>query len=164
MCSPNKWIAGNPNINLLPLDPLEVPHILIQQGEESPVNVVLKFQNSKVYGVSDMEIYKIVWVLNYNSNTLNNYLWIIVQCDLSLLSIAIHFDSPHSIMIWSRCAISLVSFEIITWIVFTHKNEKKDSKIFESRCHFFSKSTLDYAEKIIGFFVGGGIPGRGRMG
>lgn len=52
-------LAGNSNINLLRLDPLEVPHILIEQGEESPVNVVLKFTNNSVIGISDAEIYKI---------------------------------------------------------------------------------------------------------
>lgn len=52
-------VAGNPSVNLLPLDPLEVPHILIEQGEESPVNVVLKFSNNKVIGISKAEFYKI---------------------------------------------------------------------------------------------------------
>lgn len=52
-------LAGNSNINLLRLDPLEVPHILIEQGEESPVNVVLKFANNTVIGLDKVEIYKI---------------------------------------------------------------------------------------------------------
>lgn len=51
--------GGDRNINLLPLDPLDIPLIHIEQGEESPVNVVLIFKNNTIVGLHDFEFYKI---------------------------------------------------------------------------------------------------------
>lgn len=51
--------GGNRNINLLPLEPLDIPKIHIEQGEESPVNVVLVFKNNTIIGLQDFEFYKI---------------------------------------------------------------------------------------------------------
>lgn len=51
--------GGDRNINLLPLDPLDIPRIHIEQGEESPVNVVLIFTNNTIVGLRDFEFYKI---------------------------------------------------------------------------------------------------------
>lgn len=51
--------GGDRNINLLPLDPLDIPLIHIEQGDESPVNVVLIFKNNTINGLRDFEFYKI---------------------------------------------------------------------------------------------------------
>ncbi|XP_055327031.1 protein takeout-like [Sitodiplosis mosellana] len=51
--------GGDRNINLLPLDPLDIPRIHIEQGEESPVNVVLIFTNNTIVGMRDFTFYKI---------------------------------------------------------------------------------------------------------
>ncbi|XP_031627223.1 protein takeout-like [Contarinia nasturtii] len=51
--------GGERGIALLPLDPLDIPKINIEQGEESPVNVVLKFSNNTITGLKDFTFYKI---------------------------------------------------------------------------------------------------------
>lgn len=62
------------------MDPFEVLRIYIEQGEESPVNVVLKFDNCTIHGLSEIEIYKIKWVhfelffVELNSYKLNDLL------------------------------------------------------------------------------------------
>lgn len=51
--------GGDRNINLLPLDPLSIPRIYIEQGEESPVNVVLTYTNNTFSGLRDFKFYEI---------------------------------------------------------------------------------------------------------
>lgn len=51
--------GGNHNMNLIPLDPLEIPRIHIVQGADSPVNVVLTYTNNTLTGLHDCKFYKI---------------------------------------------------------------------------------------------------------
>lgn len=76
------WIfLGHRNINLLSLDPLFIPKIDIQQGEESPVNIRLLFTNNSIYGVKDFNIYQIryaeraFWHKCINATKLNVNTW-----------------------------------------------------------------------------------------
>lgn len=57
MCNVVK--GGDRSINLLPLDPLSIPRIHIEQGEESPVSVVLTYTNNTLSGLSDFKFHKI---------------------------------------------------------------------------------------------------------
>lgn len=43
---------GHAGINLLPIDPLHIPNIVIKQGAESPVNIELKFKDVNLIGLS----------------------------------------------------------------------------------------------------------------
>lgn len=56
-------IDGHKGINLIPVDPLYIPRIYIQQGEESPVAVELIFLKSNVYGLGGCRLYKLTYVL-----------------------------------------------------------------------------------------------------
>lgn len=51
--------GGNRDMNLIPLDPLQIPRIHIVQGGDSPVNVVLTYTNNTLTGLSDCKFYKI---------------------------------------------------------------------------------------------------------
>lgn len=52
--------VGQNNINLLPLDPLEVPRISIVQGGNSPVAIELKFTKNEIIGLRKFKFHKIV--------------------------------------------------------------------------------------------------------
>lgn len=61
--SANKMIqtygsVGNRPINLLALDPMDIPRIYIKQGAESPVNVELIFTNNQLIGVKNCAFYQ----------------------------------------------------------------------------------------------------------
>lgn len=43
---------GHNGINLLPIDPLHIPNIIIKQGAESPVNIELNFKDVDLIGLS----------------------------------------------------------------------------------------------------------------
>lgn len=43
---------GHSGINLLPIDPLHIPNIVIKQGAESPVNIELNFKDVDLVGLS----------------------------------------------------------------------------------------------------------------
>lgn len=44
---------GYPGINLIAIDPLNIPAIELKQGAESPVNIKLKFTNVSLHGLQD---------------------------------------------------------------------------------------------------------------
>lgn len=51
---------GRRDINIAPLDPLHVEEVDIIQGSESPVNVNLNFKECRFYGLSNLNIKKVV--------------------------------------------------------------------------------------------------------
>lgn len=51
---------GLKSINLVSLDPLFIEKVDIIQGSDSPVNVNLNFKNVSMFGLSHMNIYKVV--------------------------------------------------------------------------------------------------------
>lgn len=53
---------GHNGINLIPIDPLHIPSILIKQGAESPVNVELKFTDVDLTGLTSHRFTKMEWV------------------------------------------------------------------------------------------------------
>ncbi|XP_031626800.1 protein takeout-like [Contarinia nasturtii] len=54
-----EYPMGESNINLLSLDPLEIPHIHIEKGTSSVVDVLLEFSNNTISGFRDFTFYKI---------------------------------------------------------------------------------------------------------
>lgn len=50
---------GHPGINMIPIDPLHIPNIGIKQGNDSPVNIELKFSDVDLIGLSSCRITKI---------------------------------------------------------------------------------------------------------
>lgn len=53
-------ITGYQGLNLISIDPLDIPEIQLNQGAESPVNIKLKFTNVKLNGIHNNECTKIV--------------------------------------------------------------------------------------------------------
>jgi hypothetical protein len=51
-----KCLTGLPSLHLLPLDPLDVTKITIEDGAGRPVRLNLQFQNIKAIGFSKSEI------------------------------------------------------------------------------------------------------------
>lgn len=51
---------GRRDLNLVPIDPLHVDEVNIDQGTNSPVNINLKFRNLKCYGLSQATVKRIV--------------------------------------------------------------------------------------------------------
>lgn len=47
---------GRRELGLVPIDPLQVDEVKIEQGNNSPVNVNLKFHNLKCFGLSTAKI------------------------------------------------------------------------------------------------------------
>lgn len=47
---------GRRDLNLVPLDPLQVNEVEIVQGSQSPVNINLKFRDMECYGLSTVQI------------------------------------------------------------------------------------------------------------
>lgn len=58
-CVQFRIVEGHSGINLIPIDPLHIPSIGIKQGEESPVNIELKFNEVDLIGLSDVQFTKI---------------------------------------------------------------------------------------------------------
>lgn len=52
--------SGSRDINLVSLDPLHVNEVDIIQGNDSPVNVNLNFKDVEFYGLSDLNVKKVV--------------------------------------------------------------------------------------------------------
>lgn len=50
--------VGHNGINLIPVDPLHIPSIVIKQGAESPVNVELKFTDVDLIGLTKFRFTK----------------------------------------------------------------------------------------------------------
>lgn len=57
MCILDSGYAG---INLISIDPLQIPEIQLNQGAESPVNIKLKFSNVSMHGIQKFECSKVV--------------------------------------------------------------------------------------------------------
>lgn len=55
--------TGSRDINLVSLDPLRVNEVDIIQSSDSPVTVNLNFKDVEFYGLSDINVKKVVWVL-----------------------------------------------------------------------------------------------------
>lgn len=53
---------GLRDINLVRLDPLHVNEVDIIQGNQSPVNINLNFKDVEFYGLSDVNVKKVVYV------------------------------------------------------------------------------------------------------
>lgn len=51
---------GRRDLGLVPIDPLQVDEVNIEQGNTSPVNVNLKFRNLKCYGLSTAKVKNVV--------------------------------------------------------------------------------------------------------
>lgn len=49
---------GHRGINLLPVDPLHIPNIVIKQGADSPVNIELAFKDVNLIGLSKLQFTK----------------------------------------------------------------------------------------------------------
>lgn len=50
-----KHLTGLPALHLLPVDPLDVTSITIEEGTGRPVSLNLKFTNAKTIGLSKAE-------------------------------------------------------------------------------------------------------------
>lgn len=53
---------GRRDINMVSIDPLRVDEVDIIQGSDSPVNVNLNFKDVLFYGLSTLDVKKVVWV------------------------------------------------------------------------------------------------------
>lgn len=51
---------GRRDLGLVPIDPLQVDEVNIEQGTNSPVNIDLKFRDLKCHGLSNAVIKKVV--------------------------------------------------------------------------------------------------------
>lgn len=51
---------GRPDIKLVPLDPLHVDEVGIIQNKDSPVSINLNFKDVLFYGLSNLNITKVV--------------------------------------------------------------------------------------------------------
>lgn len=51
---------GRRDLGLIPIDPLQVDEVNIDQGNNSPVNINLKFREMKCHGLSTAVIKKVV--------------------------------------------------------------------------------------------------------
>lgn len=52
--------TGRRDINLVPIDPMQIDEVNIVQGERSPVNINLNFRKLKGYGLSTANVTKVV--------------------------------------------------------------------------------------------------------
>lgn len=66
---------GRRDLNLVPIDPLHVDEVIINQGNTSPVNINLKFRDMKCHGLSTATVRKVVWV-NF-SFVMQTVIWLI---------------------------------------------------------------------------------------
>lgn len=57
-----KYRSGRRDLGLVPIDPLQIDEVSIQQGNQSPVTINLKFKDMKCHGLSNAKVKNVMWV------------------------------------------------------------------------------------------------------
>lgn len=52
--------GGRPEINLVPIDPVHIDEAGIVQSKDSPVNIQIIFKDVLFYGLSDLNVTKVM--------------------------------------------------------------------------------------------------------